>query len=608
MSPSRHAAFDVAMPRMPAMNDLHPPELAQRVLREQVAAVHANAPAAYLADFLTAQSLGIGLFVATWRWQVLLWMALHLALTLRRAYRRYRRSPDAAAHPEYWARFNARNVLLRSCVWGLAPWLCVPPGRNLGLWVMVIVMMMGGCAGGALSLAVLKRNIPRFIVPSMASLTLALAWRGDSTHLFLATGCLLYLCVMIMFALQHHRLLTAALTMRFEKEALAEQLSHQIAATQRVSEEKTRFLAAASHDLRQPLHAIALFGAVIEKKLKGTEEWDHAVRLMDAVGTLGDSLDILLDISRLDAGEVAPQIRPVELNPLFLALNNVFVAQAADRDLQLRLRATPCWVLSDPQLLQRLLSNLVDNALKYTTRGGVVVAARARGPLVWIDVCDTGIGIADEHLGRIFDEFYQIGNPGRDRAQGLGIGLSIVQRLSRLLAHPLQVRSRLHHGSRFRLVLPAVIASGVVPLAACPGAASPLPQRVLLIDDEAAIRQAVTGLLQAHGVAIDAVASEAEAEAVLVQAAHGSAPVEVLLCDVRLADGADGLAAAQRLSARFGPGLQVLLITGETAPQRQRQMLDSGLQVLLKPVAADRLLQALASLVQHDTTHACMRS
>ncbi|MET3383454.1 signal transduction histidine kinase/ActR/RegA family two-component response regulator [Variovorax paradoxus] len=582
--------------------------MAERVLREQVAAVHANAPAAYLADFLTAQSLGIGLFVATWRWQVLLWMALHLALTLRRAYRRYQRSPDAAAHPEYWARFNARNVLLRSCVWGLAPWLCVPPGRNLGLWVMVIVMMMGGCAGGALSLAVLKRNIPRFIVPSMASLTLALAWRGDSTHLFLATGCLLYMCVMIMFALQHHRLLTAALTMRFEKEALAEQLSHQIAATQRVSEEKTRFLAAASHDLRQPLHAIALFGAVIEKKLKGTEEWNHAVRLMDAVGTLGDSLDILLDISRLDAGEVAPQIRPVELNPLFLALNNVFVAQAADRDLQLRLRATPCWVLSDPQLLQRLLSNLVDNALKYTTRGGVVVAARARGPLVWIDVCDTGIGIADEHLGRIFDEFYQIGNPGRDRAQGLGIGLSIVQRLSRLLAHPLQVRSRLHHGSRFRLVLPAVTASGVVPLAACPGAALPLPQRVLLIDDEAAIRQAVTGLLQAHGVTIDAVASEAEAEAVLVQAAHGSTPVEVLLCDVRLADGADGLAAAQRLSARFSPGLQVLLITGETAPQRQRQMLDSGLQVLLKPVAADRLLQALASLTRHDTTHACMRS
>ncbi|WP_354339201.1 ATP-binding response regulator [Variovorax paradoxus] len=608
MSPPRHAAFDVAMPRMPAMSDLHPPELAERVLREQVAAVHANAPAAYLADFLTAQSLGIGLFVATWRWQVLLWMALHLALTLRRAYRRYQRSPDAAAHPEYWARFNARNVLLRSCVWGLAPWLCVPPGRNLGLWVMVIVMMMGGCAGGALSLAVLKRNIPRFIVPSMASLTLALAWRGDSTHLFLATGCLLYMCVMIMFALQHHRLLTAALTMRFEKEALAEQLSHQIAATQRVSEEKTRFLAAASHDLRQPLHAIALFGAVIEKKLKGTEEWNHAVRLMDAVGTLGDSLDILLDISRLDAGEVAPQIRPVELNPLFLALNNVFVAQAADRDLQLRLRATPCWVLSDPQLLQRLLSNLVDNALKYTTRGGVVVAARARGPLVWIDVCDTGIGIADEHLGRIFDEFYQIGNPGRDRAQGLGIGLSIVQRLSRLLAHPLQVRSRLHHGSRFRLVLPAVTASGVVPLAACPGAALPLPQRVLLIDDEAAIRQAVTGLLQAHGVTIDAVASEAEAEAVLVQAAHGSTPVEVLLCDVRLADGADGLAAAQRLSARFSPGLQVLLITGETAPQRQRQMLDSGLQVLLKPVAADRLLQALASLTRHDTTHACMRS
>ncbi len=587
---------------MLAMTDAPPPELARRVLREQVAAVHANAPAAYLADMLTAQALGIGLFVATWRWQVLLWMALHLALTLRRAYRRYRRSPDAAEHPEYWARFNARNVLLRSCVWGLAPWLCVPPGRNLGLWVMVIVMMMGGCAGGALSLAVLKRNIPRFIVPSMASLTLALAWRGDTVHLFLATGCLLYMCVMITFALQHHRLLTASLTMRFEKEALAEQLSHQIAATQRASEEKTRFLAAASHDLRQPLHAIALFGAVIEKKLQGSEEWDHAVRLMDAVGTLGDSLDTLLDISRLDAGEVAPRIRPVELNPLFLALNNVFAAQAAGRDLQLRLRATPCWVLSDPQLLQRLLSNLVDNALKYTPRGGVVVAARARGPLVWIDVCDTGIGISPEHLGRIFDEFYQVDNPGRDRAQGLGIGLSIVQRLSRLLAHPLQVHSRPQRGSRFRMVLPAVSASGVAPSIARPDAVLPLPRRVLLIDDEAPIRQAVTGLLQAHRVAIDAVAGEAEAEAVLAQAAQAGTPVDVLLCDVRLADGADGLAVAQRLRARFGPGLQVLLITGETAPRRQQQMHDAGLQVLLKPVAADRLLQALAALTRHETT------
>ncbi len=594
--------------RLPVMNHPQPSELAQRVLREQVASVHANAPGAYLADFLTAQSLGIALFLSTWRWQVLLWMALHLALTLRRAYRRYQRSPDAAEHPEYWARFNARNVLLRSCVWGLAPWLCVPTGRHLGLWVMVIVMMMGGCAGGALSLAVLKRNIPRFIVPSMASLTLALASRADSTHLFLASGCLLYMCVMIMFALQHHKLLTESLTMRFEKEALAEQLSLQIAATQRASEEKTRFLAAASHDLRQPMHAIALFGAVIEKKLRGSEDWDHAARLMDAVGTLGDSLDTLLDISRLDAGEVAPQIRPVELNPLFLALNNVFAAQAADRELQLRLRATPCWVLSDPQLLQRLLSNLVDNALKYTRRGGVVVAARARGPLVWIEVRDTGIGIAEEHLGSIFDEFFQIGNPGRDRARGLGIGLSIVQRLSRLLGHPLQVRSRPGRGSCFRLVLPAVSALGVAQAAARPGALSPLPRRVLLLDDEAAIRQAVSGLLHAHGVAIDAVSGEAEAEAVLAHAAHGASPVEVLLCDVRLADGADGLAAAQRLRARFGPGLQVMLITGETAPQRQQQMRDSGLQVLLKPVAADRLLQALASLSQLDRAPAAMRS
>ncbi|HZF85380.1 MAG TPA: ATP-binding protein [Burkholderiaceae bacterium] len=577
------------------------PDLGQRVLREQVAAVHANAPAAYLADSLTALILSLGLFLSTGRWQVLLWLSLHLAMTLRRAYRRYERAPDAAEHPERWARFNARNVLLRSCVWALAPWLCIPPGDELGPWVLLIVMMMGGCAGGALSLAVLKRNIPRFVVPSMGSLTLALAWRGDSAHLFLAAGCLLYMGVMIIFALQHHRLLTASLTMRFEKEALAEQLSQQIAATQRASAEKTRFLAAASHDLRQPLHAIVLFGAVLEKQLQGREEWDHAARLMDAVGALGESLDTLLDISRLDAGEVAPQLQPVALNPLFLALNNVFAAQAAQRELQLRLRATPCWVMSDPQLLQRLLSNLVDNALKYTRRGGVVVAARVRGPVVWIDVCDTGIGISDEHLGAIFDEFYQVGNPGRDRALGLGIGLSIVRRLAGLLQHPLQVHSRPGRGSRFRVVLPEVSARASMPPAARPATTLALPRRVLVIDDETAIRQAVAGLLHAHGVAVDAVPGEAEADALLAQAQHGERPVEALLCDVRLADGADGLAAAQRLRARHGIGLHVLLITGETAPQRLAQMRDTGLPVLLKPVAADRLLQALGGWARPGT-------
>ncbi len=576
------------------------PELAQRVLREQVASMYASAPAAYLADFLTALVLSLSLYAATLRWQVLLWMGLHLLLTLRRAYRGYQRSPDAAEHSEYWARVNARNMLIRSSVWGLGPWLCLPAGpQHMELWTLTIVMMMGECAGGALSVAFLKRCIPRFIVPSMIGLVTALAWRGDRAHLFLAAGCLLYMGVTIVFARRLNTHLTNSLVMRFEKEALAEQLSRQIAVTQRISEEKTRFLAAASHDLRQPLHAIALFGAVLEKTLQGREEERHAARLMDAVGALGQSLDTLLDISRLDAGVVEPQIQPVALNPLFLALNHVFAAQAAERDLQLRLRATPCWVNSDPRLLLQLLSNLVDNALKYTPHGGVVVAARARGPLVWIDVRDTGIGMAGEHLDRIFEEFYQIGNPGRDRAKGLGIGLSIVQRLSRLLGHPLQVRSRPGGGSRFRLILPAVAALGAAAPEAYPPGALPLPRRVLVIDDETAIRQAVTELLRAHGVQALAAAGEAEAEAVLAQAALGGAPIEALLCDVRLADGADGLAAAQRLRARFGPGLPVLLITGETAPQRLKQVHDSGLRLLFKPVAADTLLQALASLPRY---------
>jgi signal transduction histidine kinase len=436
----------------------------------------------------------------------------------------------------------------------------------------------------------------------MLSLIAALTWQRDTMHFFLAVFSLAYLVFTLRVGNQQHRLLTESLALRFENEALAAQLGAQIAVAERASAEKTRFLATASHDLRQPLHAIALFGAALENELRAHHDGRNAQGLMRAVNALGASLDTMLDVSRLDAGVVVPAVAPVSLDALFRSINQLFAAQAEQRELQLRVRASGLWVRSDAQLLSRMLSNLVDNALKYTARGGVAVRARARGDTVWIEVHDTGIGIAPEQQERVFEEYYQVHNPGRDRAQGLGIGLSIVQRLSRLLDHPVHVHSRLGGGTRFRLCLPAAApaeAAALPPSAsAAPGTS---PGRILLVEDEADIREAMAGLFRLHGMAVDGVADEAAAVELLGRPDAQEHPFSLLLCDYRLANGDNGLDVGLRLQRRFGLQAPLMLVTGETAPERLRDVRASGVPVLFKPVSAPALLRALAQVLPNGS-------
>jgi CheY-like chemotaxis protein len=254
--------------------------------------------------------------------------------------------------------------------------------------------------------------------------------------------------------------------------------------------------------------------------------------------------------------------------------------------------------------------------LKYTHQGGVSVTARRRGDKVWLEVRDTGIGIAPEQLNRIFEEFYQVDNPGRDRARGLGIGLSIVRRLSHLMSHPIVVHSRPGRGTHFRIVLPqaeaALTSSTDLLLEELEAperhrlAAPNLPGPVLLIDDEAEIRLAMTALLRAHSVDVVAVTDESHAVDALMHPDAKSSPFSMLLCDYRLADGADGLEVGLRLLERFQLDIPLLLITGETAPQQLRRAQSSGVPMLFKPVSAATLLQAMAELA--STTKVRTRS
>ena len=574
-----------------------PAQLGERVLREQVASAYATIGSATVADAALALAVSAGCAWLTQRAAPLVWLLLHLAQTLRYPLLgAYAKDAGAAQPATFWARRYVREVAINSTVWGLAPWFMLPPG-NTALTALFVLIVLGLCTAGMASVAPLRRAIWAYCCPMVIGLATALLWHGTAFDMTAAGCALAYLVVTLRFAGQQHRLLTTSLTARFENEALAEQLAQQVSLTQQSSDEKTRFLATASHDLRQPVHAIALFGAVLEKELHDHPQHDNAQRLMRAVQALGHSLDAMLDVSRLDAGDVTPACAVVPLNTVFNALSQTFAARADERGLQLRLRATPLWARSDRELLQRLLANLIENALKYTQHGGVLVVARARGTSVWIDVVDTGIGIAPQHQDQVFAEFYQVDNPGRDRALGLGMGLSIVRRLSLLLDHPMQLRSHPGHGSRFRVVLP-VAPSVPTPVRRRGHAASPasVPHgaRVLLVEDEDDIAQAMQALLQAQGLQLARASTPEQAHQLLDAAQAAGQPFDALICDLRLANGADGLALALSLRGQGDGALPTLLITGETAPTALQRVRETGLPVLFKPVAAPTLLEALA--------------
>ncbi|MCK6411171.1 MAG: ATP-binding protein [Azonexus sp.] len=306
------------------------------------------------------------------------------------------------------------------------------------------------------------------IVAAIPEKTLLLNWQ--SRMLELTTLGLLLSALLLVISILVKRQFRAMLRMTNELQASRQLLEERVReATQkleaqkneaeRANKAKSRFLAAASHDLRQPLHALSLFSADLLRQV-GNGVTHTLPRLSEQIAqstsVLGELLDSLLDISRLDVAGIKPEIHPSALNPVFERLASSFRRTAVERGLRLRVRPTRLWVETDPLMLERILVNLLANALRYTPRGGtVLLAARRRGGQVAVEVRDSGIGIATEHQAAIFAEFYQVGNSAREQNKGLGLGLSIVDRLVRALDIRIELKSRPGEGTRFGLLLPA---------------------------------------------------------------------------------------------------------------------------------------------------------
>ena len=366
-------------------------------------------------------------------------------------------------------------------------------------------------------------------------------------------------------------------------------------------EAKSRFLSAASHDLRQPAHALGLFMSQLLPMPLAPPARHLVDRAFEAVRDMQVMLDGMFDLSRLDAESTQSQIRPFALQGVLTSLRNGYAAEASAKGLRLRVRPCNAWVQSDPVLLQRILRNLVSNAIRYTHQGSVLVACRqaVNAGQLHIEVRDSGIGMAPQDHERVFQEFYQVDNPQRDRRQGLGVGLSIVQRCCRLLNLPLSLRSNLGCGTTFRLSLPLASprpSAAPEPLAAATVTNDLANATVLVIEDDAMNRDALAGLLAAWGCQVRVAQDLASAQA-LCQAKPWP---DVIVSDYRLAGNLNGLDVIQALRVQAGRDLPACVISGDTQPHVTQRVREAGLVLLSKPVRPAKLRGLLRHLIHPD--------
>ena len=369
---------------------------------------------------------------------------------------------------------------------------------------------------------------------------------------------------------------------------------------------KSRFLAAASHDLRQPTHALGMFVARLAQLPHEPETHQLIGNLEASVQAMQDLLDALLDISRLDAQSVPVQVRPFALTDLFEQLGSSLALTADQKGLRLRVRPTAVWLHTDPALLMRILLNLLGNALRYTPSGTVLLACRTStdGLHARIEVWDSGIGIAPKHHQNVFKEFYQVANHERDQGKGLGLGLNIVQRTANLLDLPIDLQSGLGCGTRFSVRVPLApagtdhdrrAAQRPDPLAQLTGLV------VLVVDDNALARDGLVSLLTSWGCVVGA----AEGLAQALQHLEQGFMAQVIISDYRLGEGDNGIDAIGQLRLTAGLSIAACLMSGDTDPALILAAKHEGLTLLHKPVRPAKLrslLRRLANEVQEDDT------
>ncbi len=581
------------------------PALIARARADQVGELYAGWHRTSLSMLLGAALLCSAMWGQAPTWLMASWVTLIAANQLWRGalVRAWHRvQPGLAAAPR-WGRYWAVGSSLGGALWGIASVAMYP--HSPSHQALLIVCLFGVVLGGLNLTAVYKPSFYGFVIPALVPLILREALVADHVHTFTALVMSVVLGFVLAFGHHLNDVLTRSLAIRYENIDLIDGLKRQTraahearAAAEAANRAKSQLLAAASHDLRQPLHALGLYTAVLAARAREAP-WQALVgNVQSAVNVLEAQFAQLLDLSQLEAGAHTPERSRVALAPMLARVASEFRPQAENKGLELRCAPTRLAVESDAALLERMVRNLVANAVRYTTQGGIVLGARRRGDQVSVLVVDSGPGIAPEHCEKIFEEFYQVRRGGGSALAptGMGLGLAIVRRLAQLLGHEVTVVSRLGTGSSFRIDMPratdaAHAFTAAVPGAACIGRVSLDGTLVAVVDDDPAAIDAMSELFAIWGAQV---VGARDARSLLDVLGRSARYPDLIVADLRLGDGASGVTTVRALRAELGFAVPALIVSGDTSAAAERAARSAGLTLLPKPVVAN-VLEAVAT-------------
>ncbi len=569
-------------------------------LDEKIRAAISNYLNSALAVLITSLLLAIALISldAKLTTKVLVWLGFQAfwSSILLFLYWRYRHDHQSIRHIwEYGLELPLS--LLTGATWGIG-WAVLIEPENITsaffLSITICAVVLGYVVSTPLHKAVTITGVLACLIPVI----LMALWLGGLLFYWIAAAATIFAIVGCVYGLKLNQIYMEVLYQREENQRLLDALSKEKQQVETISREKTRILAAASHDLRQPMQAMRLFEGLLAERLTDSKQQTLLNKLSQSSKNLASLLEALLDVAKLDAGAVQTQPQPVALNQLFRQLYQRYADIADTQDIELHYVETRQYLFTDPEQLNRILSNLLDNAIKHMGRPGkILLGIRRHGNDLRLEIWDNGKGIPQHEQQRIFEAFYQLDNPERNRTKGVGLGLSIVKRLTDLLGCELRLVSTPNLGCRFMLDIPARLRlTEGSPTALTPHthdtqlAQSP-PQNLhtlLLLEDDSEVAHALSAALSAWGLDVRVASNTHKA----LQHLNGWLP-DMLVSDYQLEGGETAIMALSTLGEHIATPLPTLILTGNTNPIIIRELQQRQLPTLYKPIHIETLKHAI---------------
>ncbi|MBL4671566.1 MAG: response regulator [Arenicella sp.] len=490
----------------------------------------------------------------------------------------------------YW--FLMAAWFISGSIWGVGAYSFLPAGNEPELFITFITIYVGVTTGNMpnFSSSVLAGIL--FIYPAILGLSVKVYEYGYYYFFFVTLVYLIYTTIVLV---RLTRIIGKSISLDVQNGELLKQVTVEKENAESASQDKSRFLAAASHDLRQPLNSLGLFLFSLRKRF--TKADTAKVEFLDgadnAFKSLSELLTSLLEISRFDDGSINVNHQPVRIADVSKPVIAEFESICGSKGLLLSDNLTNTTVTTDPVLFVRMLRNLIDNAIKYTHHGSVTINESLENGQLTISVVDTGIGIESKELIQIFDEYHQIANKRRNRREGIGLGLSIVKKMSQLLEHPVKVTSEIGVGSSFSITLPVSSIEPAELIKADEERASLYGLQVLVIDDESEVLIAMRGALESLGC-------EASCAETLEQAVeqYKLAKPDIILSDFRLHQTSNGVQVIEKLRQQFGSNVPAIIISGDRSTELKDELKNTGLGLLAKPISPDKLHKMILSMLE----------